>query len=106
MFSVQEEPTLPASDQLTTSDEPLEITLTELNEKEIQQSQEESKRTSSGGVVKRRRLSRSDKEKVQQAMLLFTKCTVSLSLSRSLVWPLFDSLGSSWKVHVYFVIMC
>ena len=74
LFSIQEEPTLPSSDQLTTSEQAPEITLTELNEKEILESQEDNKRSSSGGVVKRRKISRTDKEKVQKI------CSCSLSM--------------------------
>jgi hypothetical protein len=60
-----QEPAPPSLDQLTSADESSGITLTELNEKEVAQPQQDSKPESSAGVVKRRRISRTEKEKVQ-----------------------------------------
>lgn len=61
---LQEEPTPSSSDQLTSADQSSGITLTELNEKEVALSQQDSKPESSAGVVTRRRISRTEKEKV------------------------------------------
>ena len=51
-------------DQLSSPDQSSGITLTELNEKEVAQPLQDSNPESSAGVVKRR-ISRTEKEKVQ-----------------------------------------
>ena len=68
-FSQDPAPSSSSSDQFTSPDQSSEITLTELNEREVAAAdalpqQDSSKPESSGGVVKRRRISRTEKEKV------------------------------------------
>lgn len=61
-----QEPAPSSLDQLSSGDQQSAgITLTELNEKEVAQLQQDSKPESSAGVVKRR-ISRTEKDKVQQ----------------------------------------
>lgn len=63
-YSLQEPAPSPL-DQCTSPDQSPGITLAELNEKEVAQPQQDSIPESSAGVVKRRRVSRTEKEKVQ-----------------------------------------
>lgn len=63
-LSSLQEPAPPSLDQPTSPDQSSGITLTELNEKEVAQPQQDSKPESPAGVVKRR-ISRTEKEKVQ-----------------------------------------